>query len=80
MPIEPQPITALPEAQAILGRHERGEGGDHGRIPSNSIHEGPVVRRSPKPDRAAGPINQKVTHRHQMVADLLTLSKSQNTF
>jgi|CXWL01.1.fsa_nt_gi hypothetical protein len=76
MPIEPQSIATRPEAPATLGRHERGAGDNHRRIPSSPIHEGPVVRRLAESYRSAGSLNQETIHRDKMDDDLPPLSGS----
>ena len=75
MPIEPEPITTFPEAPATLGRHERGQGRDHRRIPSRPVYERSVVRGSTESHRSTGPLNRKAIDRHQVSDDLPPFSR-----
>ncbi len=74
MAIEPESIATFPEAPPTLGRHECGEGGDHGRVPSRPIDQWPVVGGPPQSHRSAGPLNRQATHGHQMGGDLPAVS------
>jgi hypothetical protein len=75
MPIEPESIATLPEAPPTLGRHECGERRNHRGISLGPFPDGPVVCRAAKPDEAAGPLNRKTVHRHEMRDDLPSFSR-----
>jgi len=51
MAIEPQSLATFPEAPPTLGRHECGEGCDHGRVPRAGQHDRTRFRRE-RPRRA----------------------------
>ena len=71
----PQPIATLPESSATLGRHERGQGRNHRRIPPRPIHKRLIVRGAAQSHCTAGPLNRKAVHRHQMRDDLPSVSR-----
>ena len=70
MPVEPEPIATLPEAPATLRDDERRESCDHGRIPSCTIHERPIVRRPAESYCGTGPLNRKAALTDQVRDDL----------
>jgi hypothetical protein len=75
VPIEPESITALPEAPATFCRPQGREGGDDRGIASSPIYEGPVVRGPSHPDCPTGLLNRKAALRDQVRHDLPPLSR-----
>jgi len=70
VPIQPEPIATLPEAPAAFGGHEGGERRDHRRIPPRPLHARPIVRRPTQAHGAAGLLNWKAIHGHEVRDDL----------
>ena len=74
-PVDPKPITIFPEPPARLRGAQRGQRLNHRRIALGPIHQGPIVRGSPKSHCLTGPLNWKAAHRDQVRHDLPPLSR-----
>ena len=80
MPVEPEPITTLPESPATLGCDQGCERRNDWGVAPCPIDPWSVVRRSPKSNCATGPLNRETIHRDEMGDDLPPLSGLQSFF